>query len=157
MKTTGQELKEIRIKKKYSRSLLAEETRIKKEFIEALEAQNWDALPEYPVVVGFVKNISTALRIDAKRMVALLRRDYPPKALRVNPKPDLKTKFFWSPRLTFWLGVGLALFLILGYLSFQYVKFISPPELVVDGPRDGALAGGDKLKVFGRVDPDATF
>ena len=94
MKTTGQELKEIRIKKKYSRSLLAEETRIKKEFIEALEAQNWDALPESPVVVGFVKNISTALRIDAKRMVALLRRDYPPKALRVNPKPDLKTKFF---------------------------------------------------------------
>ena len=134
MKTAGEIIKEARVKKKYSRARLESETKIKKEFIEALEQEDWARLPEYPVVSGFVKNIADALSLDRSRITAVLRRDYPPKSLDVNPKPDVTNKFIWSPRLTFILGVFIVIVVILGYLSLQYSRFVRPPDLEVFKP-----------------------
>src|SRR3989344_7090733 len=107
MKTIGQAIKETRVKKNISFSKLAAITKIKKEFIQAIEKENWQLLPEYPVVTGFVKNIAQALGLNRKGIVALLRRDYPPKELTINPKPDVAREFVWSPKLTFFAGIAL--------------------------------------------------
>jgi cytoskeletal protein RodZ len=114
MKTIGVLLKEARTKKRYSRARLEKGTKIKKEFIEALEKEKWEELPELPVVQGFVKNIAQFLKIDDKRAAALLRRDYPPKTLSINPKPDVSEKFTWSPKLTFIAGAIVISLAILG-------------------------------------------
>lgn len=156
MKTAGEIIKEARVKKKYSRARLESETKIKKEFIEALEQEDWGRLPEYPVVSGFVKNLSEALSLDRRRMMAVLRRDYPPKTLDVNPKPDVTNKFMWSPRLTFLLGVFIIIVVILGYLSLQYSRFVRPPELEVSKPTEGQAVTDIKVMVSGKTDPDAT-
>src|SRR3990172_1081627 len=104
MKTIGQVIKESRAKKKLSKKKLEEITKIKESFIDAIEKENWDKLPEYPVLQGFVTSIAKTLKIDTNTVSALLRRDYPPKKLEINPKPDVSEKFSWSPRLTFILG-----------------------------------------------------
>lgn len=156
MKTAGEIIKEARVKKKYSRARLERETKIKKEFIEALEQEDWGRLPEYPVVSGFVKNLSEALSLDKRWMTAVLRRDYPPKTLDVNPKPDVTNKFMWSPRLTFLLGVFIIIVVILGYLSLQYSRFVRPPELEVFEPTEGQAVTDIKVMVSGKTDPDAT-
>lgn len=156
MKTAGEIIKEARIKKKYSRARLERETKIKKEFIEALEQEDWGRLPEYAVVSGFVKNLSEALNLDRRRMTAVLRRDYPPKTLDVNPKPDVTNKFIWSPRLTFLLGVFIVIIVILGYLSLQYSRFVRPPHLEVFEPTEGQEVTDIKVLVSGKTDPDAT-
>ena len=155
MKSIGKVIQETRTKKKLSRERLEELTKIKKEFIENLEAERWESLPEYPVFRGFVKNISSALTLGEKRMTALLRRDYPPKALSVNPKPDVVEKFSWSPRLTFLVGVFSVTLFILGYLIFQYINFIRPPNLLVSQPQDGQAVDTVALNVVGKTDPDA--
>ena len=75
MKTIGESIKSARTRKKISRAKLEEETKIKKEFIEAIESEEWSNLPEYPVVRGFVRSIAQTLKVDTRKMLALLRRD----------------------------------------------------------------------------------
>ena len=156
MKSIGQVIKETRIRKKISLSHLSSVTKIKEEFLASVEQGQWNLLPEYPVVVGFVKNISVALSLNPKSSVALLRRDYPPKELKINPKPDVAKEFIWSPKLTFLVGIVIVVLGVFGYLIFQYINFISPPELNVDVPTMGQTVNTKNLTVSGKTDPEAT-
>lgn len=155
METIGKLFKEARTRKRYSRVRLAKKTKIKQGFIKAIEEENWSQLPDFPVVSGFVKNLALALKMDDKRALAVLRRDYPPKTLRVNPKPDVSERFNWSPRLTFWVGAATLTLAILGYLTFQYLNFVSPPRLEVFSPQEGQVVYEISLEVSGKTDPDA--
>jgi cytoskeletal protein RodZ len=155
MKTVGQTLKDARIAKSYSLMHLEGMTKIKSGFIDSIEKEKWEALPPFPTVLGFVKNLSTALEIDPNLAVAVLKRDYPPKKLKINPKPDVSAKFAWSPKLTFVVGVLVILLMLFGYLIFQYIHFISPPRLNVDSPKENQVVVGDSVTVFGSTDGDA--
>jgi cytoskeletal protein RodZ len=157
MKSIGILVKEVRTKKKLSKESLETKTKIKVEYIDALEKEDWSRLPEYPVVVGFVKNIAATLSIDDSLAVALLRRDYPPKSLTVNPKPDVGRQFTWGPRLTFITAVGVLLFCIFIYLISQYIHFVRPPELVIETPQENQLVSDRKFIVKGKTDPEATI
>jgi cytoskeletal protein RodZ len=156
MKTIGTFLKESRLKKRYSLIKVENATRIKKEFIEAVEDENWKALPEFPVVVGFVKNIAQFLDLGERSTVALLRRDYPPKNLPINPKPDVGQKFSWNPKLTFITGISIVILAVVTYLGFQYAKFLAPPSLEVAEPTDGQVVSKRSVTVSGKTDGEAT-
>lgn len=155
MKTIGQTLKDARVKKRFSLKKIEEITKIKSNFIELIEEEKWDSLPPFPTVLGFVKSLSAPLEIDEKMVGAILKRDYLPKKLNINPKPDVSSKFAWGPKLTFILGIGAFLLIILGYLGFQYFKFISPPSLKVESPKEGQMISGSSIKVFGSTDSDS--
>jgi cytoskeletal protein RodZ len=157
MRTIGQFLRASRLSQNLSLEDLSHETRIKKEFIASIEKEEWFKLPEYPVVVGFVKNIASSLALDRTQAIALLRRDYPPKKLAIAPKPDVGREFHWSPRLTFLVGVASVSLLVLGYLGFQYKKFISPPVLIVNEPKEGQQILSSPVEVKGRTDSEATL
>lgn len=155
MKTIGDIVRQARLKKRFSLSKLEKETRIKAGFTQAIEDLRWGDLPEFPVVVGFVKSISKSLGISERHAVSLLKRDYPPKNLHINPKPDVSDKFTWSPRFTFWLATVLVTTLVLGYLGYQYVRFVNPPFLEIYEPRQGQEITARKLEVSGKTVPDA--
>jgi cytoskeletal protein RodZ len=157
MKTIGKYIKDARVKKRYSKSRVEKLTKIKGEFIEAIEKETWSKLPDFPVVVGFVKSIARVLKIDEKQATALLRRDYPPKELHVNPKPDVSDKFRWSPRVTFIAGVVAVLLFTLGYLGFEYYKFVSPPSLTVNVPKENQEITQSPVTVSGSTTSDATI
>jgi len=157
MNTVGQIIQQTRENKGYSLDVVVKETKIRKSFVIAIEQEKWEQLPEYPVVQGFVKNISQLLGLDEEKMVATLRRDYPPKTVPINPKPDVSKKLAWSPRLTFVLGIAVVFILILGYLGYQYLQFIKPPKLVVYQPTEDEIVIGYSVKVIGTTDPDATL
>ena len=97
------------------------------------------------------------MNIGKDKAVALLRRDYPPQKLDVNPKPDVKEKFSWSPRSTFIVGVILAVLAVGVYLLVQYINFIRPPSLVIVEPQEEALVSESKLVVVGNTNTDATI
>lgn len=156
MKRVGTYLREARLRKQYSLNHVEGMTRIKKGFIDAIERENWEVLPAFSVVSGFVKSIAKALEIDEKQASAFLRRDYPPKNISISPKPDISDKFFWTPKLTFFAGIFLVLVLILGYLAFQYVNFISPPKLEVTNPKEGQIVTRQFFTVNGKVSSGAT-
>jgi cytoskeletal protein RodZ len=157
MKSIGEFLKEGRHREKRSLAWLEEKTKIKKEFLQALEDEKWANLPGFTVVTGFVKSVTSALDLDEKRAVAILKRDYPPKKVEVNPQPDVADKFTWNPKLTFVVGIGIVLVVVLGYLVFQYVKFVSPPKLTVDEPKQGQEVTLGEVRVAGKTSPGATL
>jgi cytoskeletal protein RodZ len=154
MNTIGQIIESARVKKKLSYKRLEEVTKIRASFIESVEKGKWNELPAFPTVSGFVKSLSSALGIDEKMAVAVLKRDYPPKKLNINPKPDVPTRFAWSPKLTFAIGTGIIVLIVLGYLGFQYFRFISPPGLTVDSPKENQVVNGTSIPVFGSTDSD---
>lgn len=156
MKTIGQVLKEARTNKKISLDDLEFKTKIKKNFIRAIEVEDWEKLPTYSVVLGFVRSIAERIGVQSDFALALLRRDYPPKKeVKVSPTPNLENKVVWSPRLTFILGISIFLILILGYLGIQYISFISPPELVINKPKENEQVLSKTVKVEGKTDTDA--
>lgn len=155
MKSIGDYLKEARIRKKYSKVKVEAETKIKKEFIEAIEDENWELLPEFPVVVGFVKSIAQILGLNQNQVLAFLRRDYPPKKVNINPKPDLMSKFSWSPKLTFFAVIIFILLSVFTYLGYQYFNFIRPPNLQVISPKEGQIVTTNEVKVLGKTTSEA--
>lgn len=157
MKSIGQRLEEARSEKRLSKEKLEKETKIKASFIEAIEKEEWEKLPDFPVVQGFVKSIAQTLGMDEKGAVALLRRDYPPKDLKVNPEPDVSDKFTWNPRLTFFVGVAVVTIAILSYLGYEYYQFLSPPTLDVSEPREEEVVESNVLTVVGSTDPESTL
>lgn len=159
MKTIGQYLREQRKQKGMSFEDLSAKTRIRKEFLVAIEKENWDKLPEFSVVSGFVKNMADAIGMNRDQAVAILRRDYPPKAntpINVNPKPEVPREFRLSPQLTFLFGVGAVIVSIIIYLVFQYFNFMRAPMLSVSAPVENALVLSTDLAVSGKTDPNTT-
>lgn len=156
MHTVSSYLREEREKKKYSYPWLEDKTKIKKAFLVAIENGNWNTLPEFPVLIGFVRNIATTLGADANKAVALLRRDYPPKQLKINPKPDVSKDFSWGPKATFLLGVSVIILLVFGYLTYQYITFTRPPYLEVISPQENEVLKQGKIIVSGKTVFDAT-
>ncbi len=155
MKSVGNLLKVARLKKRRTRREVANATKIKESFVEAIEKGNWPALPEFPIINGFVKAIASYLDINPQEAIAFLRRDYPTKPPVLTPK-NPKKEFRWGPRLPFILGILIILSIILGYLGFQYKKFISPPSLIVNTPTEGQIVKDSPLTVTGKTDSDAT-
>lgn len=155
MNTIGKLLKDARLAKRYSLTKMENITRIRRDFIESIEEERWDKLPAFTTILGFAKSLSTALEVDPIMAVAVLKRDYPPKKLFINPKPDVSAKFIWSPKLTFLVGAGIALSLIFGYLIFQYARFISPPKITIMSPKEGEIVSGRSVYVIGLTETDA--
>ncbi|OGM05734.1 hypothetical protein A2125_00605 [Candidatus Woesebacteria bacterium GWB1_43_5] len=157
MKSVGQIIKETRRQKNLSIDDLEGETKIKRQFLLAIETLKWDKLPEYPVLQGFIRLIGHALDLDEYKLVAVLRRDYQPKRLHIIPRPDIADKFRWSPKLTFFIGVSIVVMTVFGYLVYQYFRFISPPTLVVNFPPEGYVAKEAVLQISGKTSQDSTI
>lgn len=155
MKGIGELFKSARGGKRLSLDGLEEKTKIKKEFINAIEKEDWEKLPAYPVVMGFVKNIAEAVGVEVNKAEALLRRDYPPTKLAINPKPDVSREFHWGPKHTFIVSIITVLLTIFLYLGLQYKKFISPPGLEIKSPQEDALIKGNFVLIEGKTDVDA--
>ncbi len=151
MKSIGELIRSARIKHSLTLDQIEEKTKIHKRFIKAIEEEDWKHLPEFPVVVGFVKSIVSYLDIDQARALAFLRRDYPPVKLSLSPKPDISKSFVWGPRLIFALGTLFILSLIIGYLAFQYIRFKRPPVLVITSPIENQEITQKLLSVSGKT------
>jgi cytoskeletal protein RodZ len=157
MRSVGRYLKDGRIARNYSLEQLAEITKIKKDFLAAIEMQKWDKLPEFPVVNGFVKNFADAVNIDKNFAVSLLRRDYPVEKKPLKPKAEIRGSYGISPRFAFFIGVVVILLGVFGYLAFAYYKFIQPPKLSVSDPREGQVIYENSLVVTGKTNPNAAI
>lgn len=155
MKTIGEYLTEGRRQKGLNINELAGITKIRASFLVDLENEKWQNLPEYPVVVGFVKSVAGVLDMNSAQAVALLRRDYPPKRVVAAPKAEIKREFRVSPQLAFFTGAGVVVVAIAAYLIFQYLSFVQAPMLVVEVPAEGQAVFERELTVSGSTSQGA--
>jgi cytoskeletal protein RodZ len=159
MRTVGQILKEERERKLYTLDEIEKATKIRKELLEALEADNYKRLPPPTFVQGFIKNYGKFLGLDTERLLAIFRREFsdrknPPKIMEAWKSP-LQTKRFRLTPAKFISGLVIALVLIFfAYLWYEYRFLVGAPFLEVSAPGDQSSVQNGIVRVIGKTEPE---
>lgn len=156
MKTAGQFLQETRLAQKKDLDDVARITKIRPQFLQILEADDYTNLPSGTVARGFIRNYSHFLNLNPETVLAIFRRDFVENQQgRIIPRgmvEPVENRSFWTPKTTIIALVAL-LFTIFGaYLFYQYRILTGPPSLTL------SLTTLDfSTEVSGRTDPEATL
>ncbi len=156
----GQRLYEERIKKGLSLEDVSKATKIRSNFLQAIEKGQYNKLPSTAYAKGFVRNYAEFLELPKKDMLALFRREFNEEQIfKVLPEGMAKREEFLLKGMRLQQAIILSIvsiFFIVIYLFFQYrFAFISPP-LEVISPKEGAVFSKQEVLVKGKTDSSAT-
>lgn len=157
MKTAGDLLREKRLLKELSLEEVSKKTKIKTEFLEAIESSNYALLPSATFAKGFLRNYATFLYLNPDTMVAMFRRDFTqnskgeiiPRGL-VEPVGNKPRFFSVSLILT-----TIAVVVFVGFLGIQLLSWWSLPKIKLIQPQNNDTYG-EKVTFKGVADNDAT-
>jgi len=115
-------LKNEREKKGLSREHLSKVTRLRVQYLEALETEEWEKLPSLVFVKGFVKTYTKALGLDYREVMGQFESSIPayddlPKPL-VPPKKTCAKKYVTLTVVIILIVFVIILFLMKNPLSF---------------------------------------
>lgn len=159
MKTVGQILKEAREYKLYKLEDVEKSTKIRKELLEALEADDFSKLPPSTFVQGFIKNYGKFLNLNSEKLLAIFRRDFeakkhPPVVLETFSNPLGKNRFRLTSSRIAALTIALIILGFFGYLWIEYRQFIGAPPLEIQSPKDQQLVDIPTVVVDGKTEPE---
>lgn len=156
----GQRLYEERIKKGLTLEEVSKATKIRANFLLAIEKGEYNKLPSSAYVQGFVRNYAEFLGLPKKDILALFRREFDEeKIFKVLPEGLTRSKEFPLRTLRIQQAVIVTtsiLLLLLGYLFFQYRYAIINPPLEITAPKEGAVFSDFQIRLSGKTDPNAT-
>lgn len=158
-KTIGELLRDEREKNRLSIEDLAEMTKIRAEYLVALEDNRFTDLPASTFVKGYIRTYAKIFGFDHEPLMALLRCDYKESAVgtlvpRDFIKPVLKKREVWTPiTMALLLLTGVFVTLI-AYVGIQWYNIQKPPKLVVTAPEENAFVSS-KIMVKGETVVDA--
>ena len=141
IKTIGEVLKTERINHRLTLDQFAQKTRIRKEYLIALEANQFSQLPSATFVKGYIKTYSSVLGFDHEPLLALLRRDFKESAVgtlvpREFIKPVLKKQRLWTPITFAMMALGAIFLTLMLYVGLQWYNIQKPPKLVITSPKE---------------------
>lgn len=156
----GQRLQEVRSERHLTLDQISKAIKIKPSFLLAIEEGAYDKLPSSAYAQGFVGNYAKYLGIPRKEAMALFRREFDEdKVYKVLPEGFTSRNELpvFRIRLQQTVLVGIfALFVLVGYLLFQYrFAFINPP-LSLKNPLEKSIVSSNIVNVSGTTDPNAT-
>lgn len=152
----GQRLREARVQKGFTIEQVAKATKIRSEFISALERGNYTSMPSSAYVYGFVKNYVAFLELPQRELMALFKREFDEREY-LGVLPDSFTSL--SPVIIFLhkirrigLIACLVLMPLLLYFLFQYRTAFFNPKLIITAPKEDMVVTGLTTQVVGRTD-----
>lgn len=160
MRTVGQILKDERERKFYTLDEIEKFTKIRREFLESLEAGQYNKLPPPTFVQGFIKNYGKFLNLNQEKLLAVFRREFsdakhPPRILESFSNPIDKKFFRLTPaRALGSLILGLMIIFFV-YLWFEYRFLVEGPFLEISQPVNQFNTTQAIIQVAGRTDPEA--
>ncbi|HYD35239.1 MAG TPA: helix-turn-helix domain-containing protein [Vitreimonas sp.] len=158
-KSIGEILGEEREFHRLSLADLAKRTRIRLEYLQALENNEFDKLPSSTFVKGYIRTYGQIFGFDYLPLLALLRRDFKESAKgklvpREFIKPVLKKRPFWTPITAAMVVLGTLFLTLITYVLVQWYHFTKPPLLEVFSPEADAFVSA-QVMVEGRTNPEA--
>jgi len=151
-------LKKKRLDRDLTLENIARETKIKEEFLYAIEEGDFQSLPSENYALGFVKNYSKFLGIPLTKAMPLFRREYKSKhSMSIVPEfretsSKFNKKFFLNSK-TFIVALIVVIFAV--YVFIQYSSLIFAPKLEITNPKDGSTIKTNVVEVSGKTDPYA--
>lgn len=161
MKTVGEILKNGRKEKRLTLTQISTKTRINKNYLKALEKNNYEQLPEAAFVKGFIRNYAKAVDLNPSQALAIFRRDYDQNVKgQVIPRSFVDSpsgkRSLWTPKTSIIVAVSLVVIILSIYFVYQYRLLASPPALEVNSPLEEEHVK-PTLNVAGTTDPQATL
>lgn len=147
----------VRERKKQQRTLrdVEKATRIRRQYIEALEQNNWDQFESKVYIFGLIKTYAKYLGIHQEKMIAYFRRDYEKKE-NVQFKKRLEANYFRPETRKLVLGSVIVLsVLFFSYFIYQLVLFLSPPEVAIISPEVNIIQNEERITVQAQTERDA--
>ena len=143
-KTIGEVLQGERLKYRVTLPDFAERTRIKQDYLQALEENRFADLPAATFVKGFIRAYANHFQFDYQPVLGLLRRDYKESASgklvpREFIKPLLKQRQVWTPVTFTLIGLTVVFVILFGYVALQWYAIQRPPRLEIFAPEDRAV------------------
>ena len=156
----GDKLRQKRLEKDLSLKEISDATKIREDFLEAIEEGQYERLPSPAYAHGFVRNYAKYLGLAEEETLAIFRREFDvDKAYDVLPKGLLGKREFsvktFRPNRSFILA-ALAILILFIFIVYQYrFAFLNPP-LEVFEPKEETVIKSLEVKVSGRTNPDST-
>lgn len=156
----GPSFAEERKRKNLSIEEVARATKIREEFLLAIEHGDFKDLPSPTYAYGFVRNYAKFLGLPVDKTLAIFRREFDErKEVEVLPKGFIKPSYFFPK---FRIGrnvilVGVVCVFILGFLFYQYRSAIFNPKLEVNSPKENEVLNSLTVEIKGKTDPNATL
>ena len=140
MESYGEILKKAREAKGIELEIIARETSITQEYLEALEKEETGIFPGEPYLVGFLKNYADYLEVDSNHILTL----YHAKKLQETP-PPLALTARERPRFIKPLIISLCLLMVGGAAVFLTLFFKAKIEAAKE---EAALSQGTEFKKY---------
>lgn len=160
MVKVGQKLSQSRLKKGLTINEAARATKIRPEFLLAIEKGEYQKLPEKTYVQGFVRNYAEYLGFSRNEIIPLFRREFDEKTV-FKVLPEGFTKSLDIPQRRIKIGATAILvfvffILLLGYIFFQFRNVFFNPYLQVYSPKEMEILKSSHISVSGKADPNST-
>ncbi|MEI6144509.1 MAG: helix-turn-helix domain-containing protein [Candidatus Berkelbacteria bacterium] len=132
-------------------------TKVRAKYLEALENEDFDLLPNAIYTRGFISTYADYLDLDSKKMINLWEQQTSAAGNEVGDdfrsgKAVKERSFVVTPRIIA-LCVGAAFCLLaVAYIVFQVISFASVPKLAIDSPAKDSVVETDQILVSGKTD-----
>lgn len=158
MRKISEILQDARMEKGYSLEAIVKATKIKKQFLVAIEDGRYFDLPSESYALGFIKNYASFVGVDKNMAAALFRREY--EGVQGKMLPTFKSKDKSIRRIVIFTPrnfiIGFVVFVIMGYIAFQYSSYFFGPRLEIIEPKDKIVVKNNIIEVSGKTDPYAS-
>lgn len=160
MLSVGERLSLERRRKRLTIEEVSKGTKIRPQFIEALEKGDYKKLPSSAYVQGFIKIYAEFLGLPKREILALFRREF-----NEREYIDVLPESFTNPshRLFAGLRIGQATIVIsiiflfvLSFIFFQYKAALFAPSLVVISPLENQVITSPTTTVAGNTEQNVT-
>ncbi|MFH1951821.1 MAG: RodZ domain-containing protein [Pseudomonadota bacterium] len=138
-KELGSLLRNKREKMGLSYAQIFERTRLRPQFLEALENEEWDQLPSPAFVKGFIRSYARVLGLAEDGLVGLYQEIIPRHSAISEP---LRPPVHRGKKLPTYLFL-IFIFLALGYVSYYWIE--DPTQQAVIISKEAAGPADDKL------------
>ncbi len=153
--TLGDKLKRAREEEGLSLKQVAQQTRIKEEFLHYLETGQYSKLVSPVYIKNYLKKYSEFLQLNwvivekmyQKEMIVFKKQE-PKKLVTKFSQPALVI-----PKLIYGVLIGLLLIVLGMYLVYEISNFIQPPDLTVNLP-DQLTIREHSINIEGKVEQD---
>jgi cytoskeletal protein RodZ len=155
--SVGEELRRLRTFKNLGVDEVAQKLGIRREYLLAMEEENFNQLPAGLYGKNFLKKYADFLGVD-KTLVAKFLQEATGEQTENNPfsqKILKKNKFLIFPKIIRNLLLGLGVLICFLYLIFYFKKIVLPPDLTISQPEKNLMIKESSILVAGKTEKEA--
>lgn len=152
--TIGERLAANRKAEKIELEEAARATGIRKDYLQAMEENNFEVLPGGLYKESFLKKYCEFLLLDWKK----IKKDFSSlsggreEKFDFSPQKIRKRDMLSFPRIFKNLIVGVMISAFFIYIGFYLKTSLSAPEIEIIEPADDLITGGNSIEVIGKTD-----